>query len=222
MPAPLPPHPDFRSEPARPGEARPSPIWVSPDDWTRQQGELQALRTFKAEQDRKFEEAEQAKVRAMAEKGQIEEAFKLQNARYEAKLHEYATQAREIETGWLEERRNAAIAESLTGKTFAGADPSKTAAMVRRLLEAEVEAVREGQGAPVIRDRQTLRPAGEYLKERLESPEFAVFFTATHRGGAGADGARPAAASVNKPGDPNSAFAAAFLEQKEAARNARF
>lgn len=222
MPASLSPHPDLATPPAKPGDApRVAPIWVAPDDWTAQQGELQKLRSYKAEQDRVAEVKEQERIRLMAEKGQLKEAFDLQEANHAKKLHEYATQAKQIETEWLDEKRTAAISEAMTGRTFTGADPAKTAAMVRRLLEGEVEAIRDDRGRPVIRDKATLKPASEFLKERLESPEFAVFFAATNRGGSGTDGARPAAATP-KNGDPNSAFAAAYLAKQADAKNARF
>lgn len=227
MPAPLStpaatPHPDLATPPAKPGDPpRVAPIWVAPDDWTAQQGELQKLRSFKAEADRLGEAKEQERIRLMAEKGQIEEAFKLQEANHAKKLAEYAGQAKQIETEWLGEKRVAAINEALQGRTFTGVDPAKTAKLVRSLLEQEVEAVRDDRGRPVIRDRQTLKPANEFLKERLDSEDFSIFFAATNRGGSGADASRPAATPKN-PGDPNSAFAAAFLKAQEDAKNARF
>lgn len=223
MPAPLTPHPDLSKPPATNGEPpRVAPIWVAPDDWTAQQGELQKLRSFKAEADRVAEQREQERIRLMAEKGQLKEAFDLQEANHAKKLAEYQGQARAIEAEWLNGHLATTITEALAGRTFAGVDPGKTAAMVRRILAEEVEAVRDDRGRPVIRDKSTLKPASEYLKERLESPELSLFFAATHRGGSGADGARPAAATPKNPGDPNAVFAAAFLKAQEDAKNARF
>ena len=60
-------------------------------------------------------------------------------------------------------------------------------------------------------DRETRRPAADYLKERLDSPEFAVFFTATHRGGAGSDGTRTQAANGTE--DPTSEYMREYRER---------
>ncbi len=152
----------------------------------------------------------------------MDEALKQLNDNYSKKIAEYAEKARTIETSWLDERLSTQIDAVLAGRAFVGADPTATAAMVRRLLKDEIEAVRDDKGSPVIRDRKTLRPAAEYLKERLDSPDFAVFFAATNRGGAGTDGARPAAATPNTPGNPNEEFAKMFLAAKAASQNARF
>ncbi len=94
--------------------------------------------------------------------------------------------------------------------------------MVRRLLEGEVEAIRDDRGKPVIRHKTTLKPASEFLKERLDSPAFAVFFAATHRGGSGTDGARPAAATPKTGDDSYDAFAASFKATREASRQGKF
>ncbi len=223
IPAPLPPHPDLTREPARPGEARVNPIWVNPDDWNRTQNEIRSLQDFKRNVDKELEMREAERIKTLAEKGQVEEALSTLRAGYEKKFTEMSTRAQDVESKWLEERRNAAINDTLAGRQFTGADPKATAAILRRVLEQEIEAVRDANGNPVIRDRLTLRPAAEYLQERLNSPDLAVFFAPFNpRGGAGTDGARPAAASPKSPEDPNMAFAAAFMKKKEEARNARF
>ena len=56
-----------------------------------------------------------------------------------------------------------------------------------------METVRDPQGTPLTRSRSDLRPAADYLKARLESPELAFFFAASSRGGSGSDGTRPPA-----------------------------
>jgi len=195
---------------------------VSPDDWTQTQGELRSLRDFKAQQDKLLEMKEAERIKTLAEKGQLNEALKQLNENYTKKIDEYAAAGQAVEREWLEDRRSRAIDEVLAGRAFTGVDPTKTAAMVRQLLTAEVEAVRDASGKPVIRDKLTMRPAAEYLRERLESPEFGVFFVAQNKGGSGADASRPAGADTNGSKDPNAIFAAQFLKTKKDAMNARF
>jgi hypothetical protein len=214
-------HPDLNRPPAGPGENRVQPIWVAPDDWHRQQNELRNLREFRAEQDKIAERAEAERIKLLTDKGQIEEAYNALRGRYEKQLVEQTTRAERIEKQWLGEKSQAVISEALAGKRFAGVNPKATADMVRQLLGQEIEAVIGPEGTPVIRDRKTLRPAMDYLLERLDSPDLGLFFEAQNRGGAGTDGARPAAPN-GKHGDPNEAFAATYLAQREAARNARF
>lgn len=74
--------------------------------------------------------------------------------------------------------------------------------MVRKLLELEIESVIGPEGAPITRDRTTLRPAADYLKERLTSSEseFAAFLAPNKpSGGSGTDGTRPPATPNTPP-----------------------
>lgn len=221
LPKPLPKHPDFQQPPAAQGEARPATIYMKPEEYTQLQQELQNLRDYRSQQQALYDQAEAARIKAMADKGQTEEAFKQLQEKHQSEIARIREQAVTIEREWLGERRDSAINAALAGRSFSGSDPQATAAIVRRLLSEEVEAVRDASGSPVIRDRKTLRPAADYLKERLESPELAIFFAANHRGGSGTDGARPAAATPTQPGSFED-FAKAFRDRQAAAQGARF
>lgn len=214
-------HPDFGKQPAAPSDApRPQPIWVSPDDWTNKERELQSLRTFKQESDAVAEAKENERVRLMAEKGQVEEAFKIERENSAKKIGLVNAEAQTYLKELLDDKRSVVITKALQGKTFVGADPQATAEMVRTLLERDVEAVRV-DGKIVVRDRASMKPAEESIKERLESPAFSVFFQATTRGGSGADGARPAGAKTDNK-DPNSLFAEQYKANLANAKMGRF
>jgi hypothetical protein len=215
-----PPHPDFGKPPAAPGEVRPAPVMLAPDDYLAINRELERLRGVERQTQAALDAAEQQRLKVLAEKGSIEEAMNGLRQSYEAKVQAEADRARQVETQWLGEKKVSAIAEALAGRQFAGSDPKATAAMVRRLLESEVEAVRDNAGNPVVRHQATLRPAADYLKERLESPEFAVFFAATNRGGSGSNGAIPAAPTPSNPSSYD-AFAQAYRERMAAYQQAR-
>lgn len=152
------------------------------------------LRDVQRQQDAALEMKEQERLRALAEKGQIEEALEQQRSSWERKHAEAVSRYTLLEQQVFGERKSAAIAEALQGRAFVGESPeqrSAAATMVRRLLQDEFETVREASGALVVRERASGRPASEALRERLDSPQFAIFFAPTSRGGAGGDASRP-------------------------------
>ena len=102
------------------------------------------------------------------------------------------------------ERKNMAIVEAFHGRSFVGetADQrSATAAMVRRLLQDDFETTRDAGGSLVVREKLTGRPASRRPSRAARSPQFAIFFAPSSRGGSGADGTRPAAGpQATQPG----------------------
>lgn len=152
------------------------------------------LRDLQRQQEAALDQKEQERLRALAEKGQIEEALEQQRRSWERKHAEAVSRFTLLEQQVFGERKSAAIAEAIQGRSFVGDSPEQrtaAAAMVRKLLQDEFETVREASGALVVRERASGRPASEALRERLESPQFAIFFAATSRGGAGSDASRP-------------------------------
>lgn len=183
------------------------------------QRERAELLQFRAQVEQQREKDEQERLTALAAKGQAEEALSQYKAAYDKRLNDEKHARIEVEQRWLGEKLNSTVAAALAGKRFAGTDQDATARMLRTILESEVEAVRDHQGNPLVRDRKTHRPAHEYLKERLDSPEFALFFEANTRGGTGSDGAQfPANAPTS--GDSHETFAAQFRARREAASRA--
>jgi hypothetical protein len=143
-----------------------------------------------------LEAKEAERLRALAEKGQIEEALAQQRTAWEQKHSEALARYTQLEQQVHAERKNSAIVEAFHGRSFIGETPEQrgaTAAMVRRLLQEDFETTRDASGALVVREKITGRPAAEVLRERLESPQFAIFFAPSSRGGSGADGTRPPA-----------------------------
>ena len=133
---------------------------------------------------------------SLAEKGQIEEALAQQRKAWEQKHAEALSRYTQLEQQVHAERTNTAIAEAFHGRTFVGETPEQraaTAAMVRRLLQDDFETTRDASGALVVREKVSGRPAAEVLRERLDSPQFAIFFAPSSRGGSGTDGTRPPA-----------------------------
>ena len=173
------------------GEA---PASQASDDRQRLRALEARLQEFQRQQEAALELKENERLRALAEKGQIEEALDQQRRSWEQKHAEAVSRYTLLEQQVFGERKSAAIAEALQGRAFVGESPEQkaaAAAMVRRLLQDEFETVREASGALTVRERATGRPAAEALRERLDSPTFAIFFAPTSRGGAGGDASRP-------------------------------
>jgi hypothetical protein len=168
---------------------------------------------FKQEAQKQFEAKEAERLAALAKAGKIEEALTETRNQGEIKHREAEQRYQALESAWLAEKKTAAIAEALNGRTFIGQDPARTAGMLRKLLADEIEAARDSQGNPTVYARSTRQPADLYLKERLESPDLAIFFAPSQRGGAGTDGTR--SAGPPQPIQPGSveAIAARYKEQ---------
>jgi len=174
--------------------------------------EQQRLRTLEGQlkeyqrlQEATLEQKESERLRALAEKGQIEEALSQQRRAWEQKHAEALSRYSSLERQVYEERKTAAIAEAFHGRAFVGdTAEQKTAAavMVRKLLQDEFETVRDPSGALVVRDKVSGRPASEAIRERLDLPQFAIFFAPSSRGGSGSDATRPPA--LAHPAQPGS------------------
>ena len=198
----------------RTAPVQPQGFWVPPESWNQQQAELTRLREFEAQQTAIIEAERQKAIQAMAEKGKIEEALTAMRGDHERKQAELSEKARRIEQNWLAEKRNAAIADALAGKVFNG-DPAHAAAQLRLVLESEVEAVLDQNGNPIVRDKKTMQPAADYLKQQIESPRFSHFFAAMNQGGAGANATRPAPTATSL--DPRQGVIDDFFRRKREA-----
>ncbi len=158
----------------------------------------------KAEQQAALEAKEADKARLLAEKGQVEEGLKLATSQWEAKFRDATKKYEDLETSLLSERLDASLASSFAGRQFAGETPesqSVAASQLRLILKPQFESFRDASGAIVVRDKASLRPAAEVVKEALASPMYAHFFAPTSRGGTGSDGSRPPATQQEtKPG----------------------
>ncbi len=185
-----------------PSPPLPSTIPLTVEEYQRLRALEKQLEEFQRVQQAAIEAKEAERLRALAEKGQIEEALAQQRKAWEAKHAEALSRYAQLEQQIHDERKNAALSEAFHGRSFVGETPdqrSATAAMVRRLIQEDFETTRDPSGALVVREKQSGRPAADVLRERLESPAFAIFFAPSSRGGAGSDGTRPPASPHSAP-----------------------
>ena len=192
------PHSDFARPPvgAPGGPPAPPTIPLTVEEYQRLRSLEKQLEEFQRLQQSALEAKEAERLRLLAEKGQIEEALAQQRTAWEQKHTEVLSRYTQLEHQVHAERKNTAIVEAFHGRSFVGETPeqrSATAAMVRRLLQEDFETTRDATGALVVREKVTGRLAADVLRERLDSPQFAIFFAPSSRGGSGADGTRPPA-----------------------------
>ena len=200
---------------------RQAQVYLTPEAWQATQQELTQLREAAAQQRQAAEQAERARLAALAEAGQVTEALNQLTARSDQALAEAQARTAAVQGNWLNERRSSVINQVLATRAaeFAG-DPQVTATQLRQLLEGEIESIAGPDGVPVVRCRQTLRPAEAVLIERINSPSFAHFFKPTTRGGAGSGGAQPASGQP-QPGSYEE-LAARFKQTREAQQSGAF
>ncbi|WP_165221881.1 hypothetical protein [Aquisphaera insulae] len=184
------------SSPAVGPSAAPPTIHLSVEEYQRLRAFEQQLDEVRKAQQVAIDAKEAERLRALAEKGQIEEALAQQRKSWEQKHAEATARYTQLEQQVHAERKAAVIAESFEGRSFIGETAEQraaTAIMVRRLLQEEFDSTRDASGALVVREKVSGRPAIEVLRERLDSPQFAIFFAPSSRGGSGTDGTRPPA-----------------------------
>jgi hypothetical protein len=195
------PHTDFAlpavAQPGGPpAPPAPSTIPLSVEEYQRLRSLERQLEDFQKLQQSALEAKEAERLRLLAEKGQIEEALAQQRTAWEQKHADVLNRYSQLENQVHTERKQTAIVEAFHGRSFVGETSeqrSATAAMVRRLLQDDFETTRDASGALVVREKLTGRLAVDVLRERLDSPQVAIFFAPSSRGGSGADGTRPPA-----------------------------
>jgi hypothetical protein len=184
--------------------SNPTTIPLTVEEYQRLRSVEQQLEELRQAQQSALDAKEAERLKVLAEKGQIEEALNQQRTAWEQKHAEALARYSQLEQQVRTERKNAVITEAFQGRSFAGAAPEQkaaTAAMVRRLLQDDFETMQDASGALAVREKVSGRPATEVLRERLDSPQFAIFFAPSSRGGSGSDGTRlPANPAPSQPG----------------------
>lgn len=136
-----------------------------------------------------LEKAEADRIKALADKGQVDEAMKQLREAETAKRTEAETRYAGLESQYLGEKKANVIGDSLAGRDFVSPE---AAAQAKTLLDARFESTRDASGQIMVREKSTGRPAAEVIRETLDSPSFAHFMKPSTTGGANAGGSKPA------------------------------
>lgn len=220
-----PPNPDFQRLPvgAPGGPPIPPTIPLTVEEYQR----LRSLESQLAEHQKRHAEAEAAaeaqRLKIMADKEGAEKALQEQQKAWEQRAATIAAEKTQLEQSWFAEKKATVIGDVFQGIPWAGENPearASTAAMVRKLMQDDFETTRDASGALVVREKASGRHAAEVIRERLASPQYAIFLSAQNRGGAGTDGTR-LPANPNNGGDTFDAFAKQYRERVAAAKQAQ-
>lgn len=158
---------------------------------------------------------EDARIKAMAEKGDVEKALAETRSREEKRYRELE----EKHTGLLQslaaKERDIAIGMGVAGRRFVGEDDAtraKAAATFQRIAADKFAAAQDEQGRWVVKDPNTGRPASEVLPELIA--EHSYLFAANTQGGVNGGGG---ALNANGGKEPTGVelYAAQVREQKK-------
>jgi hypothetical protein len=217
--APPPPQPPPAPQPTpTPTVTQPSPapvVQIHAADWHETQSQLAELREYRARIEAEALAKQNEAIRLAAEKANAVDELQKFQAANELRYAEMKTKHDKLEREVLDEALENALASALGGVDLAGVDPAVTARQVKKLLAAEIEAVRDATGKRLVRNRTTYEPAAEYLAKRLADPEYAVFVKPRTKGGSGAETHRTV------PNVPNGAPTPGSLESIVEDWNAR-
>ncbi len=172
-----------------PSPTPPPTVPLAVDEYQRLRGIETQLAQFQAAKDAEIAAKEAERIKALADKGQVDQALEESRKAYEARLNESTAKYADLERQVFNERKGAVIVGAFAGRSFVGQtaeEQARTASQVRTLLEGQFETVRDATGSLVVRDKVTGRPAADVIRETLDSPAFAHFLAP--KGGTGTGG----------------------------------
>jgi hypothetical protein len=190
------------AQPPREAGAPPIQINLPVDEYNRYRSIERELADFRRDQAAALEAAENARIKALADKGQVEEALNQQRQSWEQKHAEATTRYAQLEAQVHAERKSAVMAGAFNGIVFVGETPedqAATAAFVQRSMADDFETVRDASGTLAVREKASGRPAAEAIRERLSRPPYTSLIAASRGGGSGGDGTRPPANGQHAP-----------------------
>lgn len=211
-------NPTFQQPPtgAPGGPPIPPTIPLTVEEYQRLRGAERQLSEFQQQQQQAVEAAEQARIKALAEKGEVERALEEHRRLWQDKeqqaLQKYAT----LETQVVQKDADTLVTSLIAERQVAGETPeirAERTKILKSFLMPEIDSSRDPDGRFVHRDKASGRPAADVIRERLSAEALANFFAATSRGGSGTDGTRPPANPQTQPGSLE-AIAAEFAARQ--------
>lgn len=196
-----PPSGTFLKPPAGPGEG-PKTVPYPVDYVDELRTKAAKLSSLEQQWQAEREAAEAKQNEIMAQKGEVEQAFANERNTWQAKLQTAEQKYTSLRDRLYSERLDATINEALMGRELAGGDEKTKAAAAsyaRKVLRDDLIVVEGDDGTINVVDKASRRPAADVLRERLSSPELAIFLAPSTRGGSGTDGARPPANPQSGP-----------------------
>jgi hypothetical protein len=166
----------------------PAVLQVHAADWQAAQAKITELEQYRAKIETDRTTAERSRLEEAAKSSNMaEELRKLQEAN-QLRYSEMEARYNKLETETLAAEHGAVLSAVLNGVELIGDDAderAELAAMIRRDLSGDIEAVRDSAGRVVVREKKTYKPAIEYLREQLASRRFHRFIRASAKPGSG-------------------------------------
>lgn len=203
-PAPTPekPAPAPAPSPAPPPAGK--PIVLTEAEYRALFGERERRLELEREKQAQVEAAEGDKLRALAEKGQFQEALKQHQDKSKKEIDRIVAERDGIQQRYLARERSLAVNDATAGVAFLTEFAAKQA---RQILEARFETLVDPQSGDVqVVDRITRRPAGDVAREWLASVEAAHFLAPKGKGGSPERPGNPQADAPAEPEPQNLTF----------------
>lgn len=169
--------------PAQQQAAPEAQIFLSQSEFASYVRDREAFNAFKAQQQQQLDASENARLQALAAKGEVEKAFGEMRELSDAKVRAAEERASRLEAERMTEKVDAAVASLLLGTKFVS---PFAAAQTAEAIKGRLVAERTETGAIIVRDRITRRPAAEAVPDWVKSQEFEHCIDAKSRGGSGA------------------------------------
>jgi hypothetical protein len=197
-PTPTPTVPPTATPPPTPTAPPVVPLTV--DEYNRLKAAERRLADADADAQAKLDAKERERLKALADKGETEQALTQLEQKWQGKYTSRDQQFVDLEREYFGEKKVNAIHAQLAGVRFRSPEAA-TDALDK--LDRRLEARRDDSGKVIVRCRETGRPASDVIKESLASPAFAHFLEPTSQGGGGVGGGGKAAPTTQ----PNAATA---------------
>ena len=187
-------------------------IEVPAEEYARIVASQEKLQELERKLEQRSQAREQERLKAMAERGQIQEAFESLRRLKDDELARERVKSPKLEAEILGTEKDRVITDAFAGMVFASLH---AAAHVCTILNDRIEAYRDASGAVILRDKQSFQPASHAIREWIASEEAAHFF----RGGMRAQGGHRTSAGVGgQPSNSRYAAAHALIEHERARR----
>ena len=219
-PAPTPPPSPAPAMPPPAPSDPPRVISMSEAEYRNLLAAQDELRRAQAAERQRADQADQERARALAERGQIEEALNTTRAGLQRDLEAERQRNAEMARRVHDRERRAALAGAIAAfetSTKQSVLPASRGHL-EKLWAGDFE-VAEDPGRPdsfVVREKGTLRPIQDVVADRLKQPEHAMFLAAGTKGGtANPGGLQPGdAAEPDRPRNLGDAVALQFVENR--------
>ncbi len=163
--------------------ATPQTVTIPADQFAALQGLQTKLAELEAANTRREQEAKEAQIKLMQEKGDAENAVKTLREQKDAELTSERAKAAALEERAKRYALDGELSRALAAQPLVS---PAAAAQLAAIFRNEFQVAPEGDGF-AVRTR-TLQPVGEFIKERSAHPDYSHFVKAEQRGGTAGGG----------------------------------